>query len=96
MRQRIHDDDDDDDPYEHEFDSDDDDERLESDYDSDNEDTTAPCQYCGAAMYDDVERCPSCGNYQSAEDAPSRFPVWIKIAAVISLVIVVMWVLSML
>jgi hypothetical protein len=79
MRRTAEDDDDDDDPYDSESDSDDDD--------------TEPCQYCGAAVYDDSPRCPACGNYLSGEDAPSRFPVWVKITALICLVVVVLWVL---
>jgi hypothetical protein len=93
MRRTIEDDDDDDDPYDSDYDPDQD-EPDDASFDTDDEDTTTACQYCGAAVYDDAERCPSCGNYLSEEEAPSRFPVWVKITALVCLVVVVMWVLS--
>jgi hypothetical protein len=48
--------------------------------------TTAPCPHCGREIYDDAERCPKCGTYLSAEDAPQRWPVWLVVGALLALV----------
>jgi hypothetical protein len=54
---------------------------------ADDGDTTAPCPHCGADIYDDAERCPACGMYLSAEDAPrAGWPAWMKVAAVLALI----------
>ena len=59
------------------------------------EDATLPCPACGAEIYDDAERCPECGHYQSREDQPrAKTPTWIIAGAVICLVIVVLWVIG--
>ena len=42
-----------------------------------------PCPYCGAAVYEEAERCPHCENYISREDAPSSVPLWIKLTALV-------------
>jgi uncharacterized paraquat-inducible protein A len=53
---------------------------------------TTPCPYCQADIYEDAVQCPRCGNYISAEDAPSgRKPVWMIVAAVICLVLIGLW-----
>jgi hypothetical protein len=54
-------------------------------------DETVKCPYCGAAVYEDAERCPSCENYLSREDEPSRFPVWVKLTALVCLTVAVGW-----
>lgn len=43
-----------------------------------------PCPYCLAAIYDDAERCPQCGEYLSREDGPSRKPRWILVTALVA------------
>jgi predicted nucleic acid-binding Zn ribbon protein len=59
------------------------------------DESTAPCPACGAEIYDDAERCPECGHYQSREDQRrSATPVWIIATAVLCLVIVVLWIIS--
>ncbi|MEK7469065.1 MAG: zinc ribbon domain-containing protein [Planctomycetota bacterium] len=56
--------------------------------DSSDSGTTAPCPHCRADIYDDAERCPACGNYPSAEDAPrAGWPAWMWIAAALALVV---------
>ncbi len=69
---------------------DDDDCPDESDDDSD-DDPTAPCPHCGRSIYDDAERCPSCGAYLSREDAPWRRPLWIVLGVLVCLGIVWSW-----
>jgi hypothetical protein len=55
------------------------------------DDTTMPCPYCGAAVYDDAERCPSCENYLSREDAPSRHSWWFVLGVLVCLIIALGW-----
>jgi hypothetical protein len=58
---------------------------------SDND--TVPCPYCKAEIYEDSLRCPRCGNYISAEDAPSGpKPLWIAIGIIVCLVLVGLWI----
>lgn len=53
---------------------------------------TIPCSACGADIYDDAERCPECGHYQSREDAPrSQLPLWILIGIGVCLLIAIAW-----
>jgi hypothetical protein len=42
---------------------DDDDPELEAEEDDDDESDVLPCPSCGAEVYEDAERCPSCGEY---------------------------------
>jgi hypothetical protein len=63
----------------------------EDEDDVDDGDETVPCRYCGAAVYEDAERCPRCGNYISREDAPSQVPFWVKLTALVCLVVAVGW-----
>ncbi len=56
------------------------------------EDATVPCSSCGAEIYDDAERCPECGHYQSREDAPrSQWPLWIIVGIGVCLLIAIAW-----
>ncbi len=58
----------------------------------DDEDDTVPCPHCGTALHEDAERCPSCENYVSREDAPSTsFPLWVKLTALVCLVVALLW-----
>ncbi|MGA2069266.1 MAG: hypothetical protein ABSG86_30220 [Thermoguttaceae bacterium] len=53
---------------------------------------TVPCPYCRRPMHEDSPRCPSCGNYVSAEDAPpSRKPWWVVVGALLALYAVYRW-----
>jgi hypothetical protein len=56
---------------------------------------TVPCPHCRRPVYESAERCPNCGRYLSAEDAPSRHPRWVLAGVVVCLVIIVLvWVLG--
>jgi hypothetical protein len=61
----------------------------ESEDDSDDE--TIPCPYCREPVYDDAERCPSCGHYLSREDAPRRLPWWLVLGVIAGLAAVCTW-----
>jgi uncharacterized paraquat-inducible protein A len=68
------------------------DEREDPEPDEDDDgDETVACPYCGAAVYEDAERCPRCENYLSREDAPSRVPLWVKLTALVCLAVAVGW-----
>ncbi len=43
---------------------------------ADDPEPTVPCRYCRSPVYEDAVRCPSCGQYQSAEDAPAARKSW--------------------
>ena len=80
-------------------DLDDDGEEFEDlDYDEDDTDQAA-CPHCGAAVYDDADRCPECGmNIVKGHDpgsvwpgrAPWDWPIWIIIATAV-LAIAAVW-----
>jgi hypothetical protein len=55
------------------------------------DDPTMECPHCHEMIFDESERCPACGKYLSAEDAPVRKPLWIVITALICLVVAVLW-----
>ena len=60
--------------------------------DDDDDDLTIPCPYCQADIFEDSIRCPRCGNYLSAEDAPPRpRSTWFVIAVVICIIAVGLW-----
>jgi hypothetical protein len=74
---------------------DDEDDDFEREGEASDDDPTMPCPRCGEAVYDDAERCPHCGQYLSAEDAPSaRPPVWIVVGALAALAGMLWWVLQ--
>ena len=59
----------------------------------DDESETVPCPYCREEIHEDAVRCPSCGNYISAEDAPpGRKPWWLIVGVIVCLVIVYFWI----
>jgi predicted nucleic acid-binding Zn ribbon protein len=59
------------------------------------EDATVPCPACGAEIYDDAERCPECGHYQTREEASrAKTPLWIIVGAIICLAIVALWIIG--
>jgi len=61
--------------------------------DTDDSDPTLPCPACGAAMFEDSPRCPSCGEYVTpgGSTVASR-PAWILITAVLCLAIALWWI----
>ena len=63
-------------------------------YDENGSDDTVPCPYCGKAVYEDAERCPSCENYLSEEDAPRPKPAWVVVTVFVCLLIVFLWILN--
>jgi hypothetical protein len=54
----------------------DDDDDLPDGVYHDDEWRTVPCRYCRAEIAEDSDRCPKCGNWQSAEDAPTEPKSW--------------------
>ncbi len=61
----------------------------------DDDDDTVPCPYCHRPIHEDSQRCPSCENYISEEDAPSKTkPWWIVAGALLCLFIVLMWIVG--
>ncbi len=44
---------------------------------------TAPCEACGAEIYEDSPRCPACGEYilKSASYSYRPLPAWVLLAA---------------
>jgi hypothetical protein len=80
---------DDDDDFDGDFDDDFEDDLESSDA---SDDVTAPCPFCGEAIYDDAERCPACGKYLSREDAPAgQQPLWVVVGVIVCLAIVILW-----
>jgi hypothetical protein len=71
---------------------DDDLEYVEFAGDEDEDEPTLPCPYCRAAVHEDAQRCPECGEYISEEDrSPARPPWWIAIGMVAGLYAVYRW-----
>jgi hypothetical protein len=73
---------------------DEDDDAWDDEGEEDDEDVTAPCPYCGRAVYDDAERCPGCGSYLSREDEPRRKPWWLVVGVAAGLYAVYRWVVG--
>lgn len=73
------------------------DEDWDDDFDGDAEDfdeePTIPCPDCGREIYEDAQRCPACGRYISAEDAPpARKPWWILVGVAACLYAAFRWI----
>lgn len=80
----------DDDDYKDEIDEEGDDSTDHGD-----QEPTLPCPYCGLEMLEDSPRCPSCGQYISAEDSPaSTKPGWVIATALVCLAIAFWWVFA--
>src|SRR5947209_17436040 len=60
--------------------------------DGDEENETVACPNCRRPVYEDAERCPSCGNYLSPEDAPRRYPWWFVVGFLLSMVVLLGWI----
>jgi len=57
------------------------------------EEATVPCPHCGREIHEDSQRCPSCENYVTEEDAPSgRKPWWLVAGVLACLYVVYRWV----
>jgi hypothetical protein len=68
---------DDEDDWDGDFEPDDDDFDV-----PDDDDTTIPCPYCHRPIHDESVRCPHCGEYISAEEAPRvPRPWWLLVGA---------------
>ncbi len=59
-----------------------DDHEFPDDDGDDDDDETIPCPHCRKAVYEDAERCPSCGCYLSREDTPRRQPWWVMVGVI--------------
>ena len=59
----------------------------------DDGDETVPCPHCLRPVYEDAERCPSCGRYLSREDRarPARRPWWVVAGVLVCLALVASW-----
>lgn len=66
----------------------------EPDDDEGDDDDTVACPHCLRPVYEDAERCPSCGKYLSREDAPRRHPLWLVVGVLIVLAVVLAWVVA--
>lgn len=64
--------------------------------DDEDDDQTIPCPHCREPVYEDAERCPSCGRYLTREDVPWRRPIWLVAGVLIGLAIVAYWTFRML
>jgi uncharacterized membrane protein YvbJ len=62
-----------------------------SDIDADVDDDTEPCPHCGRVIHEQSDFCPHCGQYISLEDAPISKRLWIVLAAVVCIIIVLLW-----
>lgn len=50
------------------------------------------CVHCGEDLYEDSSQCPSCGMYSSVEDREGKGkPRWFVIAAIVCILMVLMW-----
>lgn len=54
---------------------------------------TIPCPYCRRAIHEESQRCPHCGEYISAEDAPAGpKPAWLVAGVAVCLLLVATWI----
>lgn len=84
----------DDEPDEDTWDGDDarwDDDQAEDEAD---DDATLPCPACGAAMFEEADRCPACGDYVTPGGRPSARPPWVILTAIVCLVAAVWWIVG--
>ena len=80
-------------PFRDEDDADLDEREFPDEPDDDGDDETVPCPHCLEPVYEDAVRCPHCGQYQSREDAPRRYPWWLVIGVLICLALVSRWII---
>lgn len=65
---------------------------AEDDMDEHDDPEVVACPYCGHAMIEEADICPSCGSFISFEDAPRRYPLWIWIAVIAAFAATLPWV----
>ena len=53
-----------------------------------------PCPHCLAVISETSARCPRCGNWLPAEDAPSRKPWWVIAGALVCLGMAIYWIFA--
>jgi hypothetical protein len=66
----------------------------EPDDHDDDDDLTESCPFCDEPVYDDAERCPSCGNYLSREDSPRSRPTWVIVGFLLCFAVALLWILG--
>ena len=65
------------------------------DGDGDDDEATDPCPHCRRPVYEDSPRCPHCGEYLGAEDAPpARKPWWVVLGVLLCLYAVYRWIVG--
>ena len=65
-----------------------------SDLDPDPFSETEPCPNCGKPVYEHAQICHHCGKYIGLQDSPRPKPLWLILAAVGTVVgIIVLWVI---
>jgi hypothetical protein len=62
----------------------------ESEMDYSDEPDLAVCPYCRKMISEEAERCPHCGSYISAEDAPLSPMAWVVIGVIVVSLIVLL------
>ena len=73
----------------------DDDDELPDGVYHDDEWRTVPCRYCREEIAEGAEQCPKCGQYQSAEDAPTdRKSLFVWIGLALALACAIMWMIG--
>lgn len=68
-----------------------DDDDRDVDGPDDESDRVAPCPSCGAEISQEAERCPRCGDWVLDAPAGGGWPLWMKLGAVLALVVVGLW-----
>jgi uncharacterized protein (DUF983 family) len=63
----------------------------ESDLGDDGDSVTVPCPDCGEPVWEQAERCPTCGRYLTRDIAADGKPWWVIVAAILALLGVLMW-----
>ena len=76
-----------------------DDEDWHHEDDDADEPETGPCPECGELVYDFGEKCPACGYWLTGADRrriwrSESVPVWVKVAAVLVLVALILGILA--
>jgi hypothetical protein len=53
--------------------------------DESEDDYTIDCPNCGEPIYEDAPQCPHCRHYVSSADFGKRFPKWLVVIVVITI-----------
>ena len=54
-------------------------------YDESEDEYTIECPNCGEAIYEDAPQCPYCRHYVSSADVGNRFPKWVVVIVVLTI-----------